>query len=87
MRAIEVPKTGPPEVLTLVDLRVPRPKANEVLVKIAASGVNFADVYYREGRAIWRLPELPADVLGRIASTRVRAWLAGPSVPSACTEA
>jgi NADPH2:quinone reductase len=56
MRAIEVQKTGPPEVLTLVDIPVPRPKANEVLVKIAASGVNFADVYYREGRYTAKVP-------------------------------
>jgi NADPH2:quinone reductase len=50
MKAIQVQKTGGPEVLTLVDLPVPKPKANEALVKIAAVGVNFIDVYFREGR-------------------------------------
>jgi NADPH2:quinone reductase len=50
MKAIQVQKTGGPEVLTLVDLTVPKPKANEAVVKIAASGVNFIDVYFREGR-------------------------------------
>jgi len=50
MKAIQVQKTGGPEVLTLVDLPVPKPKANEAVVKIAASGVNFIDVYFREGR-------------------------------------
>src|SRR5712691_9853292 len=50
MKAIQVQKTGGPEVLTLVDLPVPRPKPNEVVVKIAAAGVNFIDVYFREGR-------------------------------------
>jgi NADPH2:quinone reductase len=50
MKAIQVQKTGGPEVLTLVDLPVPKAKSNEAVVKIAASGVNFIDVYFREGR-------------------------------------
>jgi len=56
MRAIQVPKTGGPEVLTLVDVPIPKPKANEAVVKIAASGVNFIDVYFREGRYPSALP-------------------------------
>jgi len=56
MKAIQVQKTGGPEVLTLVDLPVPKPKANEAVVKITASGVNFIDVYFREGRYPAALP-------------------------------
>jgi NADPH2:quinone reductase len=56
MKAIQVPKTGGPEVLTLADLPVPQPKPNEALVKIAASGINFIDVYFREGRYPAPLP-------------------------------
>jgi NADPH2:quinone reductase len=56
MKAIQVQKTGGPEVLTLADLPVPQPKPNEALVKIAASGVNFIDVYFREGRYPAPLP-------------------------------
>ena len=56
MKAIQVQKTGGPEVLTLVDLSIPKPKANEALVKIAASGINFIDVYFREGRYPATLP-------------------------------
>src|SRR5260221_9845243 len=56
MRAIQVQKTGGPEVLTLMDLPIPKPKPNEALVKIAASGVNFIDVYFREGRYPSPLP-------------------------------
>lgn len=56
MKAIQVQKTGGPEVLTLVDLPVPKPKPNEVIVKLAASGVNFIDVYFREGRYPAQLP-------------------------------
>jgi NADPH2:quinone reductase len=54
MKAIQVKQVGGPEALELVDLVVPQPKANEAVVKIAAAGVNFVDVYYREGR--YKLP-------------------------------
>lgn len=50
MRAIQVSQPGGPEALTLVDLPVPTPKPNEALVSIKASGVNFIDIYFREGR-------------------------------------
>jgi len=56
MKAIQVQKTGGPEALTLVDVPVPKPKPNEAVVKIAASGVNFIDVYFREGRYPAQLP-------------------------------
>lgn len=56
MKAIQVQKTGGPEVLTLVDLPAPKPKVNEAVVKIAASGMNFIDVYFREGRYPAQLP-------------------------------
>src|SRR5438034_1150612 len=56
MKAIQVQKTGGPEALTLVDIPVPKPKPNEALVKIAAIGVNFIDVYFREGRYPAPLP-------------------------------
>jgi NADPH2:quinone reductase len=56
MKAIQVSQTGGPEVLKLVDLPVPTPKPNEALVKIAAIGVNFIDVYFREGRYPAALP-------------------------------
>ena len=41
MKAIQVKQPGGPEVLELVDAPVPEPKANEAVVKLAASGVNF----------------------------------------------
>jgi len=56
MKAIQVSHTGGPEVLTLVDVPVPTPKPNEALVEIKASGVNFIDVYFREGRYPAPLP-------------------------------
>ena len=56
MKAIQVQKTGGPEVLTLADIPVPKPKPNEALIKIGASGVNFIDTYLREGRYPAPLP-------------------------------
>ena len=64
MKAIQVPKTGGVEVLTFIDLPTPKPKPNEVLVKISAAGVNFIDVYFREGR----YPATPPFILGQEAS-------------------
>src|SRR5271163_4400261 len=56
MKAIQIKQTGGPEVMELVDLPVPRPKSNEAVVKISAAGVNFIDVYNREGRYKAQLP-------------------------------
>jgi NADPH2:quinone reductase len=56
MKAIQVSQTGGPEVLTLVELPVPEPKPNEAVVQIEAAGVNFIDVYFREGRYPAPLP-------------------------------
>jgi len=50
MKAIQVKQVGGPEAMEVVEMPVPRPKANEAVVKLAASGVNFVDVYFREGR-------------------------------------
>src|SRR5271170_6804580 len=56
MKAIQVQKTGGPEVLTLVDLDVPKPKPNEAIVQIKAIGDNYIDVYFRLGRYSGSLP-------------------------------
>ena len=56
MKAIQVQKIGGPEALLLVDIPQPQPRPNEAIVKIAASGVNFIDVYFREGRYPAPLP-------------------------------
>jgi NADPH2:quinone reductase len=56
MKAIQVQKNGGPEVLTLVDIPAPKPKPNEAVVKILAAGVNFIDVYFRNGHYPSTLP-------------------------------
>jgi NADPH2:quinone reductase len=49
MRAVVVPATGGPDVLEVRTLPAPEPTANELLIEVAASGVNFIDVSRREG--------------------------------------
>ena len=49
MRAIQAREAGGPDVLELVDLPDPVPGAGEVLVRVAAAGVNFIDTYRRGG--------------------------------------
>lgn len=59
MHAIRIRETGGPERLRLESFPVPRPAAGEVLVRVAAAGVNFIDVYKRTG--LYRIP-LPATL-------------------------
>jgi NADPH2:quinone reductase len=61
MKAIQIKQPGGPEVMELAELPVPEPKANEAVVKLAASGVNFIDVYHREGRYKVPLPFTPGQ--------------------------
>ncbi len=49
MKAIRVNEPGGPEVLSYEDVDVPDPGPGEARVKLAASGVNFIDVYQRTG--------------------------------------
>jgi len=60
MKAVYIDQTGGAEVLRYGDFPKPEPAAGQVLVKIAASGVNFIDTYHRSG--LYKIP-LPA-VLG-----------------------
>ncbi len=56
MQAIQIASTGGPEVLTVSTLPDPRPGPGEALIRIEASGVNFIDTYFREGRYPAQLP-------------------------------
>jgi NADPH:quinone reductase len=61
MKAIQVSQVGGSEVLKPVNLPIPEPKPNEAVVQIKAAGVNFIDVYYREGRYSATLPFVPGQ--------------------------
>jgi NADPH:quinone reductase len=61
MKQIQVSKHGGPEELKLVDAPKPSPGAGQALVKIAASGVNYIDVYFRTGLNKTELPFTPGN--------------------------
>jgi len=50
MKAIEISQPGAPEVLRLCDRAIPQPQAQQILVKVAAAGVNRPDVMQRLGQ-------------------------------------
>ncbi len=49
MRQIVIPRNGPPEVLKIEEVSDPQPGENEVLIRVKAAGLNFADVLARQG--------------------------------------
>jgi NADPH:quinone reductase len=56
MKAVQVSQTGGPEALEYKDVADPKPQANEALIEVKAIGLNFIDVYFREGRYPAKLP-------------------------------
>jgi NADPH2:quinone reductase len=61
MKLIQIAKTGGPEEMRLIDAPIPSPGPNQALVKVAASGVNFIDVYFRIGLYKADLPFTPGN--------------------------
>jgi NADPH2:quinone reductase len=59
VQAIEIKKTGGPEVLELKDIKLDDPKDGEVLIKHSAIGLNYIDTYHRSG--LYPLP-LPSGI-------------------------
>lgn len=61
MKAIQVHRAGGPEVLELTDLPKPHPGPGQVLIKVEAAGLNFADILYVAGEYLvrTRYPTVP----------------------------
>jgi NADPH:quinone reductase len=85
MRAVEITKPGGPEVLKPAERPVPQPKANEILVKVAAAGVNRPDILQRMG--LYAVPpdasDLPGlEIAGTVAATgaSVKMWKVGDEI-------
>ncbi len=76
MRAIEITEPGGPEVLKPVLRSVPRPRAGEILIKVAAAGVNRPDALQRAG--LYDPPAGASDLPGLEAAGTVAA--VGPNV-------
>jgi NADPH:quinone reductase len=56
MRVIEVKHHGGPEVLNLAEHNAPQPGPGQVVAEVAAAGVNYMDIYQREGIGNYRRP-------------------------------
>lgn len=85
MLAITIEKPGGPEVLRMVEVATPQPGPREVLIRVAAAGVNRPDLMQREGKyppppGASDIPGL--EVSGTITSCGpgVERWRAGESV-------
>ncbi len=85
MRAVEIVKPGGPEVLKAVERALPTPKANEILVKVAAAGVNRPDVLQRTGN--YAVPpdasDLPGlEIAGEVVAcgATVKRWKVGDKI-------
>jgi putative PIG3 family NAD(P)H quinone oxidoreductase len=62
VKAIVAREPGPPDVLELREVETPSPRPNEVLIKVAAAGVNRADLLQRQGR--YQLPPGASTIIG-----------------------
>ncbi len=71
MKAIRIRETGGAEVMHLEEIATPIPSKDEVLIKVAAAGVNFADLAQRQGAYLTRTRTpmtLGLEVAGTIAA-------------------
>ncbi len=69
MEAVEIQEHGGLEVLRVVDVPVPEPGPGELLVRVAAAGVNFTDIGFREGTFTRPLPlRLGKEAAGTVAA-------------------
>jgi putative PIG3 family NAD(P)H quinone oxidoreductase len=85
MRAITITSPGGPEVLQLAELPRPQPGAGEVLIRVAAAGVNRPDIFQRKGvypPPPGASPLLGLEVAGNIESvgSGVDTWNPGDAV-------
>ena len=79
MQAVRATGTGGPEVLALVDESRPGLKAGEVLVRVAAAGVNRPDIQQRRG--LYPPPPGASDILGLDIAGTVEKVAAGVTSP------
>ena len=68
MRAVQIDEFGGPEVLEVADIPKPEPQDGQVLIKVEACGMNFADTHQRENSYLARY-ELPLVLGAEVAGT------------------
>ena len=88
MRAIQMTEFGGPEVLELVELPVPEPAPDEVLIEVSRAGLNFADTHTRTNSYVQKatLPLVPGGGGGgqcaRTPASASSRWSAAAATPS-----
>jgi NADPH:quinone reductase len=80
MRAVLISRHGGPDVLEVVDVPPPEPGPGPLLVKVAAAGVNYRDLYERRGAYGGDLPAIiGVEGAGSVAGSGERvAWISAP---------
>lgn len=85
MKAITISESGGPEALVLTDVETPEPQAGEVRIKVAAAGVNRADVMQRMGHynpppGMTEIPGLEVSGTIDAVGEDVTEWVVGDEV-------
>lgn len=71
MKQVQISQYGTPDVLKLVDIDIPQPKAGEVVIKVEAIGVNYSDTLRRRNKYFQPTPLpyiLGSEAVGKIIS-------------------
>ncbi len=80
MKAIRIYETGGPEVMHLEEIETPTPQDGQILIKVAAAGINYADIAQCQGTYLTRT-RTPLTLGGEVAGT-VAALGPGVSTPA-----
>ena len=82
MRAVVIDRPGPPEVLRLRDLPIPRPERGQVLIRVRAFGLNRSELHFRQGMAAsGTFPRVPGiEATGLVAAAPGGEFAAGDQV-------
>jgi NADPH2:quinone reductase len=82
MRAIQITEWGGPEVMKLVDLDVPEPAGDQVLIRVTRAGINYADTHQTQNSylAKFELPLIPGTEVAGVVERDGGGFTAGQRV-------
>src|SRR4051794_5720754 len=82
MRAIRIEEWGGPEAMRLVDLDVPEPAGDQVLIKVTRAGINWADTHQTNNHYVqkFELPLIPGGEVAGVVERSANGFEAGQRV-------
>jgi NADPH:quinone reductase len=82
MRAVQITEWGGPEVMQIVDVDVPAPARDEVLVRVSRAGVNWADTHQTKNEYVakFELPLIPGTEVAGVVEHDGGGFTAGQRV-------